>query len=203
VTNYLHTYDLPDGLEFGNSIAIDTETKGLNNHRDRLCVVQISDGNGDAHLVHFPEANYEAKNLKSLLANDEIEKIFHFARFDVAVVKKYLGILVQNIFCTKISSRLVRTYTDHHGLKELCSEIAGVNISKGQQCSNWGKAELTPAQIKYAAQDVLFLHKIKEEMVILLQAENRLEVAQSCFKFLPIRAELDLLGWNEFDIFQH
>lgn len=203
MTNYLHEYDLPDDVTFGNSIAIDTETKGLNNLRDRLCVVQISDGDGDAHLVHFPEAKYAAPNLKKLLGNDEVEKIFHFARFDVAVIKHYLGILVQNNFCTKISSRLVRTYTDHHGLKDLCNEIAGVNISKGQQCSNWGRAKLSDAQIKYAAQDVLFLHKIKAEMVILLKAENRYDIARTCFNFLPARAELDLMGWNDFDIFQH
>lgn len=203
MTNYLHKYDLPDEVNFTDSIAIDTETKGLNHLRDRLCVVQISAGDGKAHLVHFPTPEYEAPNLRRLLANTEIEKILHFARFDIAVIKQYLDITMQNIFCTKISSRLVRTYTDHHGLKELCNELIGVNISKNQQCSNWGLEALSPAQVKYAAQDVLYLHELKSKLTDLLKKDNRLDIAKECFKFLPARAELDLIGWPEFDIFQH
>lgn len=203
MANYVHKYDLPDGIEFGDSIAIDTETKGLQHFRDRLCVVQISGGDGTAHLVHFPTANYDAPNLKKLLSDNSKEKILHFARFDLAAVKHYLGVRMENIFCTKIASRLVRTYTDHHGLKDLCFELAGVNISKGQQCSNWASDELSSAQIKYAAQDVLYLHEIQTKLIKMLEEDGRLDIAKETFSFLPVRSDLDLMGWNDFDIFQH
>ncbi|MBT4989057.1 MAG: ribonuclease D [Rickettsiales bacterium] len=200
----LHINDLPDGLDFGSSIAIDTETLGLKPHRDRLCVIQLSSGDGTAHLVKFNnELNYQAPNLKKLLNNPDIQKIFHFARFDVAVIKHYLAVDMQNIFCTKIASRLTRTYTDYHGLKDICSELLGVSISKAKQCSNWASADLSDAQLAYAAQDVLFLHDLKHQLLANLESLNRLEIAQQCFDFLTTRANLDLIGFEHLDIFAH
>lgn len=188
---------------FEGSVAVDTEAMGLNTQRDRLCVIQISAGDGDAHIVHFPTAKYDSPNLKKYLSDDEIVKIFHFARFDVAILQYYLNININNIYCTKIVSRLARTYTDHHGLKDLCSELLKVNISKNQQSSNWGKKSLTDAQVKYAAQDVLYLHQIREILDEMLEQEGRTELANACFGFLPTRVKLDLLGWFDMDIFKH
>lgn len=176
---------------------------GLNNHRDRLCVVQISCGDGNAHIVHFPTPKYDCPNLKALLSDSNRCKIFHFARFDVAIIQHYLGLQLSNIYCTKIASRLCRTYTDMHGLKDLCEELLKVKISKQQQTSDWGSETLTPEQQNYAASDVLHLHGLREKLNIMLKRENRQEIAQKCFEFLPYRAQLDLLGWPEFDIFQH
>jgi ribonuclease D len=176
---------------------------GLNNLRDRLCVVQISDGNGDAHLVHFPTSDYSCPNLKKLLQDKNRQKIFHFARFDVSIIEHYLGIQLENIYCTKIVSRLVRTYTDMHGLKDLCSELIDVKLNKQQQTSDWGAKELTKDQISYAAADVLYLHRIREKLNVMLEREGRQQLAQKCFDFLPTRASLDLMGWGETDIFHH
>lgn len=177
---------------------------GLNNLRDRLCVVQISDGNGDAHVVHFPKAEFNnSPNLKALLEDKSRTIIFHFARFDVAIISHYLKVEFKNLFCTKIASRLSRTYTDQHGLKDLCHDVLGVKISKQQQSTDWGAAELTKDQIAYAASDVLHLHDLRNKLVPMLKREGRMELAQSCFDFLPTRTKLDLLGWVDFDIFQH
>lgn len=194
--------DLPQGFDLPGDIAIDTEAMGLNNHRDRLCVVQLSNGNGDAHLVQFQKGVYDAPNLKKLLSKPDT-KIFHFARFDVAILKHYLGIDVYPLFCTKIASKLVRTYTDSHGLKELCRELLGQAISKQQQSSDWGANTLSKDQQEYAAADVLYLHRIRDTLKEMLLREGRLALAQKCFEFLPTRVELDLLGWPEEDIFQH
>ena len=198
-----HTGDLPDHVRFEKAVAIDTETMGLNPHRDRLCVVQLSAGDGNAHLVRLPKGDYDAPNLKRLLADPDITKIFHFARFDVAVLKQYLGVDTTPIYCTKIASKLVRTYTDRHGLRDVCKELLGVDISKGQQSSDWGNDNLSDAQCKYAASDVLHLHALKAHLDDMLAREGRMELAQACFRFLPVRAELDLLGWPETDIFSH
>lgn len=176
---------------------------GLNNHRDRLCVVQISGGDGHAHLVQIDPSNYDAPNLKSLLADKNITKIFHFARFDVAILYKYLGVWTEPVYCTKIASKLVRTYTDSHGLKDLCQELLAKKISKQQQSSDWGAEVLSKAQIEYAASDVLYLHKIKEALDEMLKREGRTEMADKCFSFLKTRAELDLAGWVNHDIFSH
>ena len=203
MTNFLHHGDLPDGLDLGKVVAIDSETMGLNPHRDRLCVVQLSAGDGDAHLVKFDGENYEAPNLKKLLADPSVLKLFHFGRFDIAVMDKYLGVRCAPVYCTKIASKLVRTYTDRHGLKDLVRELAGVNLDKQQQSSDWGSAYLSDEQIAYAASDVLYLHKAKEELDRRLAREGRTELAQACFEFLPIRATLDLSGWEETDIFAH
>ncbi|MFC4237610.1 ribonuclease D [Thalassospira xianhensis] len=203
MTNFLHHGDLPDGLDLGKVVAIDSETMGLNPHRDRLCVVQLSAGDGDAHLVKFDGENYEAPNLKKLLDDPSVLKLFHFGRFDIAVMDKYLGVRCAPVYCTKIASKLVRTYTDRHGLKDLVRELVGVNLDKQQQSSDWGSAELSDEQIAYAASDVLYLHKAKEELDRRLEREGRTELAQACFEFLPIRATLDLLGWEEADIFAH
>lgn len=205
MTNHVHEDDLPENVTFSEkSIAIDTETKGLNIYkRDRLCVVQLSDGHGDAHLVQFPDGNFSyAKNLRKLLADDSVQKIFHFARFDMAAIKIFLGVDVNNVFCTKIASKLARTYTDKHGLKYLCKELLGVEISKQQQCSDWAGG-LNKKQIEYAANDVLFLHEIKTILEERLEDEGRLHLAQKCFEFLPTRVELDIRGWDEADIFHH
>lgn len=199
----IYQNDLPDDFEFEGDIAIDTETMGLNLFRDKLCLLQFSNGNGDAHLVHFTNQDYNSPNLKALLTDKARCKIFHFARFDLAAIKKYLGIDLENIFCTKISSKLVRTYTESHGLKDLCRELLGVNISKQQQSSYWGAKNLSSEQKEYAAKDVLYLHQLRESLQKMLIKENRLELAQKCFKFLPTRANLDLIGWNEIDIFMH
>lgn len=198
-----HTGDLPDHVQFRDSVAIDTETMGLNPLRDRLCVVQLSAGDGSAHLVRLPKGEYAAPNLKRLLADPEIIKIFHFARFDVAVLKHYLQVDTTPIYCTKIASKLIRTYTDRHGLRDVCKELLNVDISKGQQSSDWGNDDLSDAQCKYAASDVLHLHGLKNHLDTMLEREGRQELAQACFDFLPVRAELDLLGWPETDIFSH
>lgn len=198
-----HTGDLPDHVQFRDSVAIDTETMGLNPLRDRLCVVQLSAGDGSAHLVRLPKGQYAAPNLKRLLADPGIVKIFHFARFDVAVLKHYLQVDTTPIYCTKIASKLIRTYTDRHGLRDVCKELLNVDISKGQQSSDWGNDDLSDAQCKYAASDVLHLHALKSHLDTMLEREGRRELAQACFDFLPVRAELDLLGWSETDIFSH
>jgi ribonuclease D len=184
-------------------IAVDTEAMGLNNKRDRLCVVQLSDGNGDAHLVQLSADNYKAPNLIKLLSDPTRVKIFHFARFDLSIMRCYLGIRLTNIYCTRTASRLVRTYTDRHGYKDICRELLGVEISKQQQSSDWGAKTLSPEQIEYAASDVLHLHKLREKLNEMLVREDRMELAQACFNFLPFRAELDLAGWENEDIFAH
>lgn len=203
MANFVHMGDLPDGLDFGPSVAVDSETMGLIPHRDRLCVVQLSDGNGDAHLVKFEKGMYDAPNLKALMANPDVLKIFHFARFDVAVMKQYLGVDTAPIYCTKIASKLVRTYTDRHGLKDLCRELAGVELDKQQQSSDWGADTITDAQQNYAASDVLYLHRIKEKLDMMLAREERTHIAEAAFRFLPTRAEMDLAGYGEMDIFSH
>lgn len=203
MTNYVHKNDLPDGLDLGNSVAIDTETMGLNINRDRLCVLQISSGNGDAHLVKFDQNTYDAPNLRKLLSKKEVLKIFHFARFDIGVISHYLNVDLENVYCTKIASKLVRTYTDAHGLKSLCSELIGVEISKKQQSSDWGNTQMTQQQIDYAASDVLYLHQLKEKLEMMLKREDRFEDFQSCLNFLPTRVKLDLKGFPPSDIFSH
>ena len=195
--------DLPDDLIIVGDIAIDTEAMGLNPMRDRLCVVQIADQNGDVYIVQIDRGVSQAPNLAKLLSNPAIQKIFHFARFDVAMLYQYLGILVTNIFCTKIASKLVRTYTDSHGLKDLCRELLGVQLSKQQQSSDWGAPELTKEQQVYAASDVIHLHKIRDKMKISLDRETRSAMAQACFDFVVYRALLDLAGWANSDIFAH
>jgi ribonuclease D len=199
----LHTNDLPAGLDFKGAVAVDTETLGLLPRRDRLCLVQLSAGDGTAHLVQFDGTDWSAPRLKALLADASILKLFHFARFDVAVLRHYLGVLPQPIYCTKIASKLARTYTDRHGLKDLCGELLGVDLSKQQQSSDWGAAELTPDQLAYAASDVLHLHALRERLDAMLRREGREGLARACFEFLPIRAELDLRGWSEIDPFAH
>ena len=200
---FVHDGDLPDGLDFGTSVAVDSETMGLNPHRDRLCVVQLSAGDGDAHLVKFQMGSYAAPRLKALMADPGVTKIFHYARFDVAVIKQYLGIDTTPVYCTKIASKLVRTYTDRHGLKDLCRELAGVELDKQQQSSDWGADMLLEAQQKYAASDVLYLHRIKEKLDAMLAREGRTELAAAAFAFLPARTELDLAGFDAMDIFSH
>jgi ribonuclease D len=195
--------DLPDGVRFGAAVAVDTETMGLNPHRDRLCLVQLSGGNGDAHIVRLPQGRYDAPRLKALMTDPGVLKIFHFARFDIAVIKQFLGVMPQPIYCTKIASRLCRTFTDRHGLKDLCRDLLNVELSKEQQSSDWGAAELTPAQLKYAASDVLHLHALRAKLDEMLAREGRREIAEACFRFLPARAQLDLAGWPEEDIFAH
>ena len=202
--NYLHKGDLPDNINFSSTVAIDTETMGLNLERDKLCLVQISFGDKNAHLIQLGgKFGYDAKNLKKLLRNSKILKIFHYARFDVAVLKKNLGILCKSIYCTKVASKLARTYTDRHGLKEICKELLNIEISKQQQSSDWGSTELLKSQINYAANDVLYLHEIKEKFDIIIQREGRLKLANTIFKFIPTRVSLDLLGWHNVDIFSH
>jgi len=205
MTVYLHEEDLPAGLFApGASIAVDTETMGLITPRDRLCLVQLSDGGPDEHLVRFgPGSDYAAPNLKALLADPTRDKLYHFARFDLAAIKHYLGVTAGPVYCTKTASRLVRTYTDRHGLKELVRELLGQDISKQQQSSDWGGPELSDAQKDYAASDVRYLHRLRDELDRRLVRENRAELAQACFDFLPWRAELDLAGWPEIDIFAH
>ena len=204
----LHYDDLPADLTFGRSVAVDTETMGLNPHRDRLCVVQLSAGDGKAHLVHLRPTHlggkgYDCPHLKRLLADSSVTKIMHFARFDVAILQHALGITVRPVVCTKIAARLVRTFTDRHGLASLCRELLGIELNKQQQTSDWGSAVLTPEQRLYAASDVLYLHALWEKMEALLLRENRRDIAQACFDFLPTRALLDLLGYEEPDIFSH
>ena len=198
-----HRGDLPAGLSFGTSVAIDSETMGLNPWRDRLCVVQLSSGDGTAHVVQLPQGEYDAPNLKALLTDPAVTKIFHFGRFDIAVLKQYLGVVTGPVYCTKIASKLVRTFTDRHGLKDLCKELLNIELSKQQQSSDWGADMLTDEQMKYAASDVLYLHQMKEKLDVMLAREGRTELAQACFEFLPARALLDLAGWPESDIFAH
>ncbi len=203
MTNHVHQGDLPEGLDLGKVVAIDSETMGLIPHRDPLCVVQLSAGDGDAHLVQLDRSTYAAPRLKALLADRDVEKIFHFARFDVAAFQQWLGVTTAPVYCTKIASRLCRTYTDRHGLKDVCRELLGVELSKQQQSSDWGAPTLSPAQVEYAASDVLYLHALKEKLDEMLARENRTALAEACFGFLPARAALDLAGWPEIDIFAH
>lgn len=198
----LHKGDLPANLDLGSIIAVDTEAMGLNPVRDALCVVQISSGDGSAHVVQL-DRDYDCPNLKALMADPAVLKIFHFARFDVAMMQKWLGITCAPIWCTKIASKLARTYTDRHGLKDVTREIVGVSMDKSQQSSDWGAAELTDQQLHYAASDVLHLHHIREGLLAMLEREGRVELAQACFNFLPVRAELDVKGWEDNDIFAH
>jgi len=200
---HLHHGDLPDGLDLGKLVAIDTETLGLNPFRDRLCLAQLSAGDGICHAVQFAAGRYEAPNLKRLLADPGVTKLFHFARFDVAMFQRYLGVRVQPLYCTKIASKLVRTYTDKHGLKDLVKELLGVELSKEQQSSDWAAAELSERQLAYAANDVAYLHQLKKALDAMLAREGRTQLAQACFDFLPTRAELDLAGWEDVDIFAH
>jgi len=199
----LHKGDLPDGLGLGRLVAVDTETLGLNPNRDRLCLIQLSAGDGNAHLVQFEKDSYDAPNLKAILTDTNVTKIFHFGRFDLAVMLRYLDVICEPVFCTKIASRLSRTYTDRHGLKDLCRELLNVELSKQQQSSDWGAAELTRAQRDYAASDVLYLHQLREKFLEMLDREGRTEIAEACFSFLPYRAALDLIGWADEDIFRH
>ncbi len=200
---HVHKGDLPAGLSFPNGVAVDSETLGLKPHRDRLCVVQLSGGDNVAHLVQFEAGRYDAPNLAALMADDAIVKIFHFARFDVAVIKHYLGVVTTPIYCTKIASKLVRTYTDRHGLKDLTSELLGVELSKQQQSSDWAATDLSDAQKAYAASDVLYLHGLKARLDAMLEREGRGALADAAFRFLPTRADLDLTGFEEMDIFAH
>lgn len=201
----IHVYkgDLPDDLRFVESVAIDTETMGLNPHRDRLCVVQLSAGDGSAHVVQIEQGQVAPPNLMALLGDASVTKLFHFARFDIAVLAHAFGVMAGPVYCTKIASKLCRTYTDRHGLKDLVRELLGVEISKQQQSSDWGAASLTDAQLTYAASDVLHLHALRRSLDAMLLRENRMHIAQACFDFLPIRARLDLMGWPENDIFAH
>lgn len=199
----LHQNDLPSGLSFGPSVAVDTETLGLNVSRDRLCLVQLSAGDGSAHLVQFDGHNYDAPNLKTLLTSPDVLKIFHYARFDIAVLEKYLGVVTAPIYCTKIASKLVRTYTDRHGLKDLVGELVGVELSKQQQSSDWASSDLSQQQLAYAASDVLHLHALKAKLDFMLQREGRTAFAEAAFGFLPTRARLDLAGFGDDDIFSH
>lgn len=203
MTVYYHRGDLPADVVASPIVAIDSETMGLHPHRDRLCAVQLSMGDGSAHVVHFPEPVYDAPNLQRLLSDHNTVKLFHFARFDIAVLRKYLGVTCKPVWCTKIASRLTRTNTDRHGLKDLCRDLIGVELSKQQQTSDWGAPELTPEQLAYAASDVLYLHQMKERLEELLDREGRRDLAEACFRFLPDRAMLDLAGWPEEDIFAH
>jgi ribonuclease D len=199
----LHKDDLPEGLDLGPQVAIDTETLGLNPVRDRLCLVQLSSGDGSAHLVQFRRGHYEAPNLKRLLGDRSILKLYHFARFDLATMARYLGVTAGPVYCTRTASKLARTYTDKHGLKDLVKELLDVDLSKQQQSSDWGAEALTEQQLAYAANDVAFLHRLKEALDRMLIREGRMALAQACFDFLPARAELDLAGWAEGDIFAH
>jgi ribonuclease D len=203
MTNYLYKNDLPANINFKDSISIDCETMGLNITRDRLCVIQISDGNGDAHLVQFEAQKYDAINLKKILLDEKLLKIFHFARFDMAALQNYLKVEVKNVYCTKIASKLVRTYTDAHGLKALCEELLAVDLSKKQQSSYWGNSEITEKQIDYAASDVLHLHKLKTKLDEMMIRENRMKIFEEIMRFLPARVKMDLEGFQNIDIFSH
>jgi ribonuclease D len=200
---HFHKGDLPAGLDLGPAVAVDTETQGLSLVRDQLCVVQLSSGDGDAHVVQMDRSSYDCPNLKALLSDADTVKILHFARFDVAMIRKYLGVTLAPVFCTKIASKLIRTYTDRHGLKDVTRELLGIELSKQQQSSDWGAADLSPAQLEYAASDVLHLHALREKLTAMLEREGRMALARECFDFLPARAELDLMGWDETDIFAH
>jgi len=203
MTVRLHKGDLPDDAAFGDSVAIDTETLGLVPHRDRLCLVQLSSGDGTADVVQIAAGQGRAPNIERLLADPKVTKLFHFARFDIAVLYKTFGVMAGPIYCTKIASKLARTYTDRHGLKDLVRELLSIDLSKQQQSSDWGAASLSEAQIAYAASDVLHLHALRERLDAMLKRENRHEIAEACFSFLPARARLDLLGWADADIFSH
>lgn len=203
MANYLFKGDLPDGLDLGPVVAIDCETMGLNPHRDRLCVVQMSGGDGNAYIVQIEIGQTEAPNLCKMLEDPNVLKLFHFGRFDIAAMLNAFGALTAPVYCTKIASKLVRTYTDRHGLKNLLQELLGVDISKQQQMSDWGTAELSNAQLDYAASDVLYLHQLRDILNERLEREGRTNIAQACFEFLPTRAKLDLEGWPEIDIFAH
>ena len=202
-TNILHKGDLPNQLDLGPIVAVDCETMGLNFHRDRLCLVQLSSGDGIAHMVQIASGQHSAPNLCKLLSDEKVLKIFHFGRFDIAALLKTFGVLTSPVYCTKIASKLVRTYTDRHGLKNLLQELLNIDISKQQQSSDWGSAKLTNAQLEYAASDVLYLHRLRTELNKRLIREDRMVIAQACFDFLPMRANLDLEGWPEQDIFSH
>ena len=199
----LYKGDLPAGLDFGTSVAVDSETLGLVARRDKLCVVQLSSGDGNAHLIQLDRSSYDAPNLRALFANPAVTKIFHYARFDVAVIKHYLGVDTAPLYCTKIASKLTRTYTDRHGLKDLIKELLGIELNKQQQSSDWGAHVLSDAQKQYAAQDVLYLHELKARLDQMLAREGRSGIAQACFEFVPTRAALDLAGWIEEDVFAH
>lgn len=203
MSHKVHLRDLPDGLDLGPEVAIDCETMGLHPHRDRLCVVQLSSGDGTAHLVQIEKGQTSAPNLEKLLTDPNVLKLFHFGRFDIAAMQNAFGVITAPVFCTKIASRLVRTYTDRHGLKVLLQELLGIDISKQQQSSDWGSETLSQAQVDYAASDVLYLHKLRDALQAMLEREGRAELAQACFDFLPTRAQLDLAGWPETDIFAH
>jgi len=203
MTVRLHRGDLPDLTRYTDSVAIDTETMGLHPHRDRLCVVQLSNGDGSADVVQIPQGHGDAPNLKALLANPKVTKIFHFARFDLAALYNAFGVMPHPVYCTKIASRLTRTYTDRHGLKDLVRELLNIDLSKQQQSSDWGAQTLSEAQLAYAASDVLHLHGLRERLDVMLAREGRLGLAQACFEFLPTRAKLDLQGWDTEDIFAH
>ena len=203
MTIHLHEGDLPDGLDLGSVVAVDSETLGLRFRRDPLCVVQLSAGDGDAHVVRLNRPAYDCPNLKRLLADPKVLKIFHFGRFDIGMFELHLGVETRPVYCTKIASKLARTYTDRHGLKDVVRECAGVELSKAQQSSDWGAAVLTPAQLDYAASDVLYLHAVKARLDQMLAREGRTDLARACFDFLPVRARLDLAGWDEIDIFAH
>ena len=203
MTNRLHRGDLPDGVDFGAAVAIDTEAMGLNPHRDRLCLVQLSAGDGDAHLVQLAPGGYDAPRLRRLLTDPGVTKLFHFARFDLAMLHHYLGVMARPVYCTKIASRLARTFTDKHGLRELCKDLLSVDLSKQQQSSDWGAPTLTEEQLRYAASDVLHLHALRARLDAMLEREGRQALARACFEFLPQRVLLDLGGWAEQDIFAH
>ena len=199
----LYKGDLPPGLDFGTSVAVDTETLGLVPRRDKLCLVQLSSGDGNAHLVQVDRSSYDAPNLKALFTNPDVNKIFHYARFDVAVIKYYLGVDTAPLYCTKIASKLTRTYTDRHGLKDLVKELLGIELNKQQQSSDWGAHMFSDSQKQYAAQDVVYLHELKARLDQMLSREGREAVARACFDFIPTRAALDLSGWTEEDVFAH
>lgn len=203
MTIQLHRGDLPPGISFGDCVAIDTETMGLSPHRDRLCLVQLSAGDGTSHLVQFQDRDYAAPRLSALLGDPAVTKLFHFARFDIAVLQHHLNVLTAPVYCTKIASRLVRTFTDRHGLKDLCRDLLGLELSKQQQSSDWGAPDLTAEQLRYAASDVLHLHGLRARLDGMLDREGRTALAEACFRFLPHRALLDLAGWPDEDIFAH
>lgn len=203
MANHLYQNDLPDGLDLGPIVAIDCETMGLNPHRDRLCLIQMSGGDGECHLVQVSKGQTEAPNLVTMLENPDVLKLFHFGRFDIAALENAFGVTTAPVYCTKIASKLVRTFTDRHGLKNLLQELIGVDISKHQQQSDWGAEKLTDAQLDYAASDVLHLHQLREVLNAKLEREGRTDLAHACFEFLPTRAKLDLVGWPDIDIFSH
>jgi ribonuclease D len=203
MTHKFHCGDLPEGVCFGSVVAVDTEAMGLNPYRDRLCLVQLSAGDGNAHLIQFAPGAYDAPRLKRLLAASDVTKLFHFARFDLAMLYRYLGVMAAPVYCTKLASRLARTFTDRHGLRDLCKDLLNIDISKQQQSSDWGAASLSEEQLRYAASDVIHLHALRARLDAILAREGRAELARGCFEFLPHRVLLDLEGWPEQDIFAH